>query len=120
METISPVESFSALAHPHRLAVFRLLMRAGPAGMNAGDIASELELAPSSLSFHTRWLAQAGLIEARRDGRHVVYRVNVEGTRALIRYLTEDCCAGHPDLCGFSDLAGAGESCAAPSARRLA
>ncbi len=105
MEIKIAVNCFSALAHPHRLAVFRLLMRAGPDGRSAGDMAAELGLAPSSLSFHTRWLADAGLIAPRRDGRRVYYAVDVEGVRSVIRFLSEDCCAGHPELCGFAELA---------------
>lgn len=105
METKTAVDCFSALAHPHRLAVFRLLMRAGPEGMSAGEMAVELGLAPSSLSFHTRWLADAGLIASRRDGRRIIYAVDVEGTRSVIRFLSEECCAGHPELCGFAGRA---------------
>jgi ArsR family transcriptional regulator, arsenate/arsenite/antimonite-responsive transcriptional repressor len=101
METNTAIDCLSALAHPHRLAVFRLLMRVGPEGRNAGDIATDLGLAPSSLSFHTRWLVNAGLITARRAGRCIFYAVDVDNTRSLIQFLSEDCCAGHPDLCGF-------------------
>lgn len=104
MEMKAAVDCFAALAHPHRLAIFRLLMRIGPDGQSAGEIARNLGMAPSSLSFHTQWLVRAGLIGSWRDGRQVFYAVDVEGTRAMIRFLGEDCCAGHPDLCGFAEL----------------
>ncbi len=113
METKTALECLSALAHPHRLAVFRLLMHSGHDGRTAGDIAAQLQLPPSSLAFHTRWLTQAGLIRCWRDGRYVVYAVDVELTRALIRFLSEDCCAGHPELCGLAEST-AGVGLAAP------
>ncbi len=107
METKKAVSAFSALAHPHRLAAFRLLMAAGPEGLTAGELAEALGLPPSSLAFHTGQLERSGLLHARRVQRNVFYAIDVAGTRALVRYLTEDCCQGNPEICGFgtTDLA---------------
>ncbi len=105
MEMKNAIESFAALAHRQRLAVFRMLVRVGPNGLSAGDIALRLETPPSSLSFHLTQLGRAGLIRSRRESRHVIYAADIEGTRRLLSYLTEDCCEGRPELCG--DLAGA-------------
>jgi len=100
METHLAVRSLSALAHGHRLRVFRLLVKAGASGLAAGEIAGRLELPPSSLSFHLAALENAGLVTARRTGRFIHYRVEPDAIRALLGYLTEDCCEGRPELCG--------------------
>ncbi|MDH5558361.1 MAG: metalloregulator ArsR/SmtB family transcription factor [Alphaproteobacteria bacterium] len=105
METRDAIEAFAALAHAQRLAVFRMLVRIGPNGMAAGDIAARLDTPPSSLSFHLGQLERAGLIRSHRQSRHVIYAADIEGTRRLLSYLTEDCCEGRPELCG--GLAGA-------------
>jgi ArsR family transcriptional regulator, arsenate/arsenite/antimonite-responsive transcriptional repressor len=94
------VSALSALAHGHRLNVFRLLVREGPTGLAAGEIAERLELSPTSLSFHLKTLEHAGLIASTREGRFVLYAVDVEGMSQLLNYLTEDCCRGKPELCG--------------------
>jgi ArsR family transcriptional regulator, arsenate/arsenite/antimonite-responsive transcriptional repressor len=100
MEMTLAVRNLSALAHEHRLGVFRLLVKAGPKGRAAGDIAAALDLPPSSLSFHLAALENAGLVIARRAGRFIHYRVEPEAIRDLLGYLTEDCCEGRPELCG--------------------
>lgn len=100
MEMNSAVRSLSALAHEHRLSVFRLLVKAGTPGLAAGEIAAALELPPSSLSFHLAALESAGLVVATRTGRFIHYRVEPDAIRALLGYLTEDCCEGRPELCG--------------------
>jgi len=100
MEMKSAVRSLSALAHEHRLGVFRLVVKAGPKGLAAGEIAAALELAPSSLSFHLAALEGAGLVTATRTGRFIYYRISPEAISELLGYLTEDCCAGRPELCG--------------------
>ena len=99
MELNEAVSALSALAQPSRLEVFRLLVQTGEAGMCAGEIAERLEVPKTTLSFHLKELAQAGLVDAQRDGRSIFYRVRVEGIRGLMAYLTEDCCQGRPDLC---------------------
>jgi DNA-binding transcriptional ArsR family regulator len=94
------VLALAALAHEHRLRAFRLLVRSGPSGVAAGDIAGHLNVGPTSLSFHLKTLEHAGLITSTRQGRFVRYAVHVEAMRQLLNYLTEDCCRGQPDLCG--------------------
>ena len=73
MQLPTAVEALSALAHASRLAVFRLLVRSGPDGMAAGDIAREIGALPNTLSTHLTILGNAGLIRSRRDGRSVIY-----------------------------------------------
>ncbi|MBC9034035.1 helix-turn-helix transcriptional regulator [Sphingomonas sp. JC676] len=100
------VEALSALAHGHRLAVFRLLVRAGPAGVPAGAIAREVGVLPNTLSTHLTILGQAGLIRSRREGRSVIYAANYDGMRDLLGFLVADCCAGRPEICAsLGDLA---------------
>ena len=92
-------KTLSALAQESRLAVFRLLVRAGRGGMAAGDIAHALGTAPNTLSAQLTVLAQAGLVSGRRDGRSIIYSANYEAMSDLIRYLLEDCCEGRTEIC---------------------
>ena len=94
METPVAVQSLSALAQPSRLAIFRLLVQAGPAGMAAGQIGDKLELAPATLSFHLAGLTRAGLAQSRQDGRFVIYTVNFDSMNSLVAFLTENCSGG--------------------------
>src|SRR3954462_8786348 len=103
------VDALSALAHGSRLAVFRLLVRAGPDGMAAGEIAREIGALPNTLSSHLTILAHAGLIQSRRDGRSIVYSADFEQMRALLGFLIADCCGGRPEICG--SLAGVSACC---------
>lgn len=100
MDLETAVTALSALAHETRLAVFRMLIEVGPNGMQAGDIAVEVGVSPSALTFHLKQLEYAGLIRSRRDARFVIYAADVEGTRRLMDYLTAECCGGRPELCG--------------------
>lgn len=86
------IAALAALAHEHRLAAYRLLVEAGPAGMPAGEIAERLELVPSSLTFHIQALARAGLITQRRVSRHVIYAADFTAMNSLIRFLVQNCC----------------------------
>jgi DNA-binding transcriptional ArsR family regulator len=90
----SMVERLAALAQPHRLAVFRLLVVAGPDGRAAGDIAGDLALPASSLSFHLAHLKRAGLVTAVRAGRSLRYAADFAAMRGLVDFLTENCCSG--------------------------
>ncbi len=99
MELPTAVEALSALAHGHRLAVFRLLVRAGADGMPAGDIAREVGALPNTLSTHLTILAHAGLVRSRREGRSIIYSADYDGMRALLGFLMDDCCAGRPEIC---------------------
>jgi DNA-binding transcriptional ArsR family regulator len=94
MEMSHAVEALGALAQGSRLAVFRLLVRAGAEGMAAGAIGERLGLPPATLSFHLAHLTRAGLASSRQEGRFVIYRVDFEGMGTLLAYLTEDCCGG--------------------------
>ena len=100
MRSENAIKAMSALAQEHRLEVFRVLMKQGPAGLTAGDIAALLEISPSSLSFHLNNLERAGILQKRRDQRNIIYSINVSGIRELLLFLTEDCCDGHPEICG--------------------
>ena len=102
------IGAFAALAHENRLTIFRALMRTGEAGMAAGDIALAAGLAPSNVSFHVAQMERAGLLRSWRVRRNIFYAVETEGVQRLLRFLTEDCCAGHPELCGLQLVASAG------------
>lgn len=93
------VDLLSALAQGHRLAVFRLLVKAGPDGLPAGAIAREVGVRPNTLSTHLAILDHAGLIRARREGRSVIYAADYAAMRALMGFLAEDCCGGKPEIC---------------------
>ncbi len=86
------VESLDALAQDARLAIFRLLVEAGPEGLPAGTIARELGLAASRLSFHLSRLEQSGLVHGTRNGRWIVYSADYTAMDALLAYLQENCC----------------------------
>ena len=86
------VVALAALAHGARLAIFRLLVEAGPAGIPAGGIAAKLGIAAPTLSFHLKELAHAGLVGAELQGRFIVYRADFPAMNALVGYLTENCC----------------------------
>ena len=94
METTTTIQALSALAQESRLAIFRLLVVAGPAGMPVGKIAGELNLANATLSFHLKELTNAGLTTATQNGRSISYAANFATMLDLIEYLTENCCAG--------------------------
>jgi DNA-binding transcriptional ArsR family regulator len=88
------VAALASLAQEHRLALFRLLVQAGPNGMAAGALADALRVPNSSLSFHLAHLNRAGLIDQRRDGRSLIYTANYDAMNRLIGFLTENCCGG--------------------------
>jgi DNA-binding transcriptional ArsR family regulator len=99
VESKTAVRSLGALAQETRLEVFRLLVRQGPQGLPAGAIGRRLGVPGPTLSFHLSQLGQAGLVRARREGREVHYAADYDGMAGLMRYLTENCCAGE-DECG--------------------
>jgi ArsR family transcriptional regulator len=105
------VSSLAALAQPTRLAIFRLLIKHEPVGITAGVIAETIGAPHNTLSTHLAILVRAGLLRSSREGRTIIYRADVEGMRSLISFLINDCCDGHPELCGLLGL-GAGCSCA--------
>ena len=99
MDTLNAVSALGALSQESRLKVFRLLIRAGTGGMAAGDIARALEVPPNTMSSHLAILSRAKLVTARKEGRSVIYGVNLAGTRELLLFLVEDCCQGEPAIC---------------------
>ena len=99
MEPQSAIGALSALAHPGRLEVFRLLVRAGPEGMAAGDIARATGSLANTLSTNLNVLAGAGLVSSRRDGRSIIYAAGYDRMRDLLAFLMEDCCGGNAEIC---------------------
>ncbi len=91
--------ALSALAHPRRLDVFRLLMRRYPDRVAAGEIAEALDLPASSLSAALAQLRGAGLITQTRSGTSLRYTADTRGAGAVMTYLWADCCRGRPEVC---------------------
>ena len=98
MKENDAIKALSALAQPTRLAVFRLLVEAGPGGLSVGVIQETLGLASATLSFHLKELAHSGLVASRQEGRFIYYAPAIEHMNDLIDFLTENCCQG-ADVC---------------------
>jgi DNA-binding transcriptional ArsR family regulator len=96
MELKQTVHCLAALAQETRLAVFRLLVEAGPQGLCAGDIAGRLGVPAATLSFHLAQLANAGLVNARQKSRFIFYSADFEAMNGIVAFLTENCCGGRP------------------------
>jgi len=96
METKAAVTVLAAIAQDSRLAIFRTLVQAGPAGLAAGRISELTGIAPSSLSFHLKELSHADMVDSQQVGRFVIYRANFETMNALLGFLTDNCCGGNP------------------------
>ena len=96
METKFVIAALSALAQESRLAAFRLLVQAGPAGMSPGKISEALGIPASSLSFHLKELTHAGLVVPRQNGRFIIYAANFDTMNGVLGFLTENCCGGAP------------------------
>ncbi len=101
------VDALASLAQEHRLAAFRLLVRAGTEGLSAGSIADQLAVPASSLSFHLAHLVRAGLITQERQSRHLIYRADYAAMNQLIAYLLENCCSGEVCAIDVQALLGA-------------
>lgn len=99
MKTAQIVTALSALAHEHRLGIFRLLVERGPGGLPAGVIAGRMGLVPSSLTFHVQALQRAGLISQRRVSRQLIYAADYTAMNQLVGYLTENCCGQGDEAC---------------------
>ncbi|MDJ0895136.1 MAG: metalloregulator ArsR/SmtB family transcription factor [Alphaproteobacteria bacterium] len=117
------IEALGALGQIHRLRVFRLLVTSGLEGMPAGAIAEHLDVPPSTLSSHLAQLQRAGLLSARRESRQIHYAVDLDGARQLLGFLMQDCCQGHPEICGWvatiaEGLESAGDASCAPAPDR--
>ena len=99
MDEDAAIEAFAALAQPSRMAIFRLLVRAGPAGLHVGEIGRRLGILPSTLSGHLAILRRAGLVRARRHRREIHYSASLEMVNALVGFLLADCCEGQVENC---------------------
>jgi ArsR family transcriptional regulator, arsenate/arsenite/antimonite-responsive transcriptional repressor len=99
VKTTHVIQTLGALAHEHRLAVYRLLVQRGPQGLSAGAIGEGIGLGPSSLTFHLQALQRAGLTLQRREGRQLIYSADFDAMNGLVGYLTENCCAGGDQGC---------------------
>lgn len=96
MEIKESIQSLSALAQESRLRIFRALVVKGPAGMTPSQLGEQLDYPPATLSFHLKGLLHAGLVTQKRESRHLYYSANFDQMNALIHFLTENCCSGHP------------------------
>jgi DNA-binding transcriptional ArsR family regulator len=94
MDETTAVTALAALAQDMRLRIFRALVGAGPQGLAPGVLSAMLDVPASTLSFHLKELAHAGLVSQERDGRHLIYRPSLERMNALLSYLTAHCCQG--------------------------
>lgn len=99
MEKEVATSVFESLSSSARLDIYRLLVKAEPTGMVAGELASAIDMAPSNVSFHLRTLTHARLVTVAQEGRFQRYRANLGLMHDLIAYLTSECCAGHPERC---------------------
>lgn len=113
METRNASAAFAALSQENRLDALRALVRAGPNGIAAGDLADALGVAAPTMSFHLKELANAGFVTSRKEGRHVFYVADYGGIRRVVDFLMADCCQGDPRLCGPYIIK---ETCREPSA----
>lgn len=114
MEKTTAIPIFESLSSGVRLDIYRLLVRQGREGVVAGEIATTLDLPPTNLSFHLKTLTQAGLATVEQEGRYQRYRANISLMLDLITYLTEECCAGHPEQCAELPLVSTRTEMAAP------
>src|SRR5437867_4546401 len=99
MESELAIKRLSAIAQEARLDVFRLLVRAGPEGMAAGEIARKLEIPANTMSAQLLVLSNAGLVRAHRQGRSIIYAIDFEAMRDLLAFLMEECCGGRAEVC---------------------
>jgi DNA-binding transcriptional ArsR family regulator len=119
MKTTEVIAALSALAHEHRLAIFRALVVQGPEGLAAGQIAEAVGLVPSSLTFHLQHLTRAGLITQQRVGRQLIYASNFSAMNELVSYMTENCCQA-TNSCKTSSCAPAQPKARATRSRKSA
>ncbi len=100
MRTPEVIDALGALAHEHRLAIYRLLVERGPEGLPAGLIGERVGLVPSSLTFHLQALQRAGLIKQVRASRQLIYSADFGVMNELVGYLTDNCCGASQSGCG--------------------
>lgn len=112
MEERQALGAFAALSQETRLQIVRLLVVAGPDGLPSGQIGEKLEVSPSNVSFHLKELERAGLVSTERASRSIIYRADYDALGGLVRFLMEDCCAGHPEI---GAPVGASNVCCSPA-----
>ena len=99
MDKTGVLGALSALGQSSRLDVFRLLVRQGPDGLPAGEIARRLGLRQNTLSTHLAILVRAGLVSGQRDGRIIRFAADMHAMRRVVMFLLADCCGGRPEQC---------------------
>ena len=99
METDQAIDCLAALAQATRLETFRLLVSREPEGVSAGELAKLAGVPQNTMSTHLAILARAGLVRGARHSRSIIYRADLDGFRAVARFLLQDCCNGRPDVC---------------------
>lgn len=99
MTSADAISALAALAQATRLDTFRRLVAAGPDGIAAGELARAVGVPPNTMSAHLSTLANSGLVRGERQSRSIIYRADLDGFRALTRYLLQDCCGGRPEIC---------------------
>lgn len=102
MDKQQAIVALGALAQETRLDIFRYLVEASPHGVAAGQIGEQLSVPWATLSFHLKALQHAGLLERKRESRSIIYSVNFTTMNAVMGYLMENCCQGHPATCGLA------------------
>ena len=112
MDQRQALACFAALSQETRLQIVRFLVVAGPEGMAAGALAEKVGVSPSNISFHLKELERSGLISQQRESRSMIYRAGYEALGGLVRFLMEDCCSGHPEICA---PAAAATACCGPA-----
>ncbi|WP_406857691.1 metalloregulator ArsR/SmtB family transcription factor [Alsobacter sp. KACC 23698] len=114
MKDSEALAAFAALSQETRLHMIRVLVKAGPDGMAAGVLAEAVGASSSRFSFHIKELEHAGLVRSRRASRSIIYSACYDGLGDLLRFLTDDCCQGHPEICNPA-LAGLAPCCPEPA-----
>lgn len=99
MNISTATKTFEALSSPIRLNIFKLLVKYGDDGVVAGDIATQLEIPSTNLSFHLKALLHSGLVSVEQEGRFLRYRASIPLMLEIVAYLTEECCANQPEKC---------------------
>jgi DNA-binding transcriptional ArsR family regulator len=117
MKERQALSAFGALSQETRLRIVRTLVIAGPDGMAAGAIGDKVGVSATNVSFHLKELERAGLVTQQRASRSIIYTAGFDALGALVRFLMEDCCAGHPEICAPAQKIAA---CCAPIQKETA
>ncbi|MBI1213893.1 MAG: metalloregulator ArsR/SmtB family transcription factor [Alphaproteobacteria bacterium] len=99
MDITTAIEALAALSQPTRLRAFRLLVKSGPSGLPAGEIAAKERVPHNTMSTHLNVLTRARLVHWKREGRSIIYTADLDRIRGLLSYLVSDCCDGRPEVC---------------------